>query len=822
MFGELVRTYRLRSGMSRHRLAVATGLGLSTLRDVERGRIGRPRPSTVRLLAEAFELAGAERERFQWAALGVVVTDQVAVRAEPAVPVLLPPEAFGFAGRREPLTHLDAILTDAPVTTGHGPPAPTTMAIAVISGMAGVGKTALAVHWAHRVAHLFPGGQLYVDLHGFGPGRTADPGEVIGSLLQALGAALDRIPDRPVAQTALYRSLLAGKRVLIVLDNARDAEQVRPLLPGSATCRVVVTSRDQLTSLIAVEGAHPVSLNVLSFDEAREFLALRLDRGLSGDDLDAADDVITACARLPLALGIAAARLRQTGFSLSVIAAELDNAAQALDALDGGDPTTRLRTVFAHSYTALAPATARLFRMLGLHPGSEYATPTVAGLAAHPIDRTRSLLADLTRANLLTEHSPGRFRMHDLLRAYAISLADGDDPAERRTTRTRLFDHYLAMSVAAIRHLYPADTAHESVPPPSTGPGSPLPDAETARAWLDAERESLVAVIGHAARHGWPDHALRLSRTLARYLAGGHRTAAVRVHTHARDAARLLADPAAEARALTDLGLVQLRLGDYSTAAGYCQQAVDLFAETGDGQGAASARHIIGIAEERLGRYETAATYYQAALTVFEEAGDLISAARTTANLGLIALRRRRLSSAVALFQQALKISQRAGDLGVEGRIRTFLGQADIQLDRPDTAIRQLDQALAIARLLGDQEAESWALADLGNAHRALGEVRQAVDYLTNALVITRECGDRDIEAWILNGLGEASKPSHAIAHHRAALAIAVEIGVLDQQARAHTGLGDGYRALGNTDLARRHLADALVIRQRLGVDAGQ
>src|SRR6266516_1472265 len=309
-----------------------------------------------------------------------------------------------------------------------------------------VDKTALAVHCSHRVAGRFPDGQLYVTLRGFDPGvADLDPGQALHGFLEAFGVPPARIPEDLAAQRGLFRSLLAGKRILVLLDNARSAEQVRPLLPGSPGCLAIVTSRDQLAGLIATDGARLLALDLLTVTDARELLARRLGADRVAAEPEAVNDIIAACARLPLALAIAAARAAASpSFPLAAISAELREATSALDPFGGGDRATDVRAVFSWSYRALSAAAARMFRLLGLHPGPDIAVGAAASLAAVPPGQARALLAELSRAHLLAEHMPGRYALHDLLRVYASELAHGHDDQDARATAVhRLLDHYL-------------------------------------------------------------------------------------------------------------------------------------------------------------------------------------------------------------------------------------------------------------------------------------------------------------------------------------------------------------------------------------------
>ena len=351
--------------------------------------------------------------------------------ARPPVPRQLPADVRGFVGRRDQRSRLDALVDDAACVGSPGID-PAGGAVAAVCGSAGAGKTALAVHWAHAVADRFPDGQLYADLRGFAEdGRALPAGEVLRDFLEALGVPAASVPATVDARAALYRSVLTGKRILVVLDNARDSDHVRPLLPGAATAFTLVTSRDQLISLIAANGARPLAVGLLTAGESRELLARRLGEGPAAAHPGAVREIIAACAGLPLALTIAAARAQQTGFPLDALAAELGPAGRRLDALDGGDPASRLRAVFSWSYATLSPLAARLFRLLATDPDEEFSVAAAVGLSALPPREVRRLLGELTRAGLLAERVPGCFAYHELLRAYASELFDSHDAGYR-------------------------------------------------------------------------------------------------------------------------------------------------------------------------------------------------------------------------------------------------------------------------------------------------------------------------------------------------------------------------------------------------------
>jgi hypothetical protein len=445
--------------------------------------------------------------------------------------------------------------------------------IAAIVGAAGIGKTALAVQWGQQNAGLFPSGQLYVNLRGFDPaGTPVEPGAAIRGFLEALGVPGGQIPAGQDAQAGLYRSLVAGRRMLLVLDNARDSEQVRPLLPGSAGCLVLVTSRSQLAGLVAVDGAHPVAVDVLTAGEADDLLARRLGDGRVAAEPAAAGELAGLCARLPLALNITAARaIARPGVPLAVLAEELRGDQGRLAALEGGDAVASVLAVLSGSLREL-DAAASLFRLAGLHPGPDLDRYAAAALTGSRAEQAAGMLDLLARAHLVHAAGPGRYGMHDLLRVYARELAaarDSDDAEDgQRAALTRLFDHYLHAAAAAMDTLFPAERHRRPrIPPPSSQvPWVAVPGP--AREWLDAERANLTAVAAHAADHGWPVHSIRLAATLSRYLErGGYYPEALTIHDSARRAARRLGDKAAEATALTDLGLIDWRQGRYQQAA---------------------------------------------------------------------------------------------------------------------------------------------------------------------------------------------------------------------------------------------------------------
>ncbi|WP_433301582.1 ATP-binding protein [Actinoplanes sp. CA-030573] len=724
-FGLAVRAHRRRLGLSQEDLAERIGVSTSTIGKVEAGRISRPRPATMRLLADAFGLTGEARDSFCQTAGGPPPTQPAPTRP----PAQLPPEMFPFTGRAEELARLDALLA----MSGDRP---TVAVISALSGMAGIGKTSLAVHWARRVSGHFPDGQLYVNLRGFDPyGRVMDPADAVRGFLDALGVAPDRIPAGADAQAARYRSLLAGKRVLVLLDNARDAEQVRALLPGSPSALVLVTSRNQLTGLLATDGAHPLQLGVLSPEESRDLLNERL-----GDDRVAAEpgavpEIVAACAGLPLALSIAAARARQSGFPLAALAADLNAAGHRLNALDAGDPLSDVRAIFSWSYATLTPPAARLFRLLGVHPGADLSVPAAAALAGAPVPETRRLLTQLTRANLATEHRPGRFAQHDLLRAYAAELAATEEADEAAEAPARLIAHYVHTACAANRIVYPNldAIAVPLAPLPDGVEAEPIADHQAAMAWLAAEHANLLAAASHAATAGLHAYTWQLAWGLDTF----HRR---QWHLHDRmdtwqaavTAARHLGSPGVLAYTHRRLGEAYRGLGRPAEAAAQAREALLLFDGIGDRCGEADVHLDLSMLAEREGHLEEALAHAERALAAT------------------------RSGKSPAPEPVELRMARA---LNTVGWFRALLGDHA-------AALKFCGEALAINTRRGDHENIAFTLDSLGYAHQHLRHHEQAVDCYRRAIEIFRRLGHASMTADALERLGdthhEAGRPGAA------------------------------------------------------------
>jgi len=741
------------------------------------------------------------------------------------VPQELPADVAVFTGRADELAELDRLLPAAvDRADASGGPG---VVISAVAGTAGVGKTALAVRWAHRVRPAFPDGQLYVNMRGYDPGQLVTAGDALAGFLRALGVPGQDIPAETDERAAKYRSMLAGKRMLVVLDNAHEAEQVRPLLPGTSGCAVVITSRDSLAALVAREGAVRMDLDLLPMSDAVALLR-DLIGGRAGADPVATTDLAAKCARLPLALRVAAElAAARPDVPLADLARELADQQQRLDLLEaGGDPRTAIRAVFSWSYQHLDPDAARAFRLLGLHPGPHLDRYAAAALTGTAEGTAGQLLDRLARAHLIHPAKPSRYGMHDLLRGYAAEQASrqGTEP-ELRAALTRLFDYYLATAAAAIDTLHPAERHRRPrVSPPST-PIPPVTSPIGARAWLDAQLATLIAVAEHTAAHGWPAHTTRLAATLYRYLdVGSHYPEALIIHSLARRAARQACDRAAEATALANLGAVDWRLSRYRQAADRQQQALALFRQTGDKYGEARALGNLGMIDWRLGRYPQAAVRQQQALALFRQTGDRYGEARALGELGDIDSQLGRYPQAAAHQQQALALYREIGDRTGEAQALTNLGSIDQRLGRYPQAASHLRKALALFRETGNRLGEAHALTELGGTDQRLGRYQQAADHLKQALALLRETGDRagEGEAEALNGLGEiqlaVGQPGKARAQHAAALELAGQVGDPYQQARAHAGLASACHANGDLDQARRHWEQAHTRYAELGV----
>lgn len=657
-------------------------------------------------------------------------------RPDRPVPAQLPSDVRGFAGRRVELTRLDALRASAEERPGAVP-------LAVLSGAGGVGKTALAVHWAHRVTGHFPDGQLYANLEGYGhSGVVRSAEQVVRGFLAALGVPPREVPADEQAQTALYRSLLAGRRVLVLLDNARDAAQVRPLLPGAASCLVLVTSRDRLTGLVATEGAEAVVLDLLSAEDAQALLYARIGARARAERA-AVDELVRLCDRLPLALVVVAARaVVRPQLPLAELGAQL-RAGSRLDGLDTGDHDSSVRAALSWSYRLLSAPTARLFRLVG--GSTDVTVSTAAGVSLVGAGRraVQAAFAELADAHLMLERAPDRYAMHDLLRAFAAELSAEHDPAgDRAEARGRLFDHYLHSAHAAAVLLHPHWDPITLAPAVAGVRPEKFGDHDEAVAWFTRERDVLIALVERCAASGADRHAWQLAWSLTSFLdrqGGWHDQLAVQ--RTALAAARRGAAVVGQAHAHRSLARAQARLGRLDEAPGQLQRALELF----------------------------------------RELGDLANQAHTCLDLAEVADREGRRAEVVQQAEAALALYREAGHRYGQAMALNAVGWYQAQLGAHDTAVEACQQALELLREFDDRQGQAPTWDTLGYAQHRAGRPAEAVVAYRHALALYREFQDRYYEADTLGHLAEAQvdagDPAEAARSWRTALGILDELG---------------------------------------------
>jgi DNA-binding SARP family transcriptional activator len=778
-----------------------------------------------RLLVEELGLEpGPDLQRLQRAILAgdpglrlddppAAVDGAAASQPSPAVtPSQLPADVAGFVGRADDLRQLDALLPD------RGAPTETALPVAVIAGMAGVGKTALAVHWAHQVADQFTDGQLYLDLRGYAATPQVRPIEALRQLLHGLG--VDKVPADLEEAAGLYRSVTAGRRLLLLLDNAASADQVRSLLPGSAGCLVAVTSRDRLAGLVATHGARRLVLGPLHPEEARALLGEVLGPKRVEAEPEAAADLARACAHLPLALRIAAANLADDPHQPVASQVATLRAGDRLAALEiEGDPDAAVRAAFDASYQRLAPSERRLFGLLGLVPGPHLTAAAAAALAGSGPDDTLPSLARLAAAHLIDQYVPGRYRLHDLLRLYAAERAQELDPREREAAMRRLLELYLGGADEAARLLYP-----EKLRLPLPGDAGPQGRALfTGRAqaleWLDLEAPNLVAAVRHAADHGPRPLAFLLADTLRGYF--WLRVPEVRwqdVAGAGLSAAVAEGDLRAQLAGALSLGDLRWHRTRYPEAIEHYTEAVRHSQEAGWPEGQAVALDSLGLAHWRSGQLQPAATYLARSLAVARRTGWRAGEMSVLGNLGAVSAELGMLQQAADHFTAALALKPEsatgAGLLDGLGEISHYRG-------RLDQALGHLTQALARFREIGNRGGQSDTLRNLAGVHTDAGRYDQALELAGEALELARQIGSQLLEAGALNALGDTEQ---RMGRHRAALEryeqarrLAHEARTRGQEVDAMVGLATANRHLDRLDLAIEPATQALRLAREAG-----
>lgn len=572
--------------------------------------------------------------------------------------------------------------------------------------------------------------------------------EAVRCLLEALQASPGQLPGSRDAQVGLYRSLVAGRRFLVLLDNARDADQVRPLIPGTPGCLVLVTSRNRLPSLVATEGAHSLTLDLLSTSDAGRLLARRIGPVAAATDPRILEEIVAGCARLPLALTIAAARAAtHPGLTLDRLAKELREARGGLDAWDWGEVRTDLRAVFSWSYGALTPVAARLFRPLGLQPGPDITAPAAAGLIGVPVPVVRPVLAELSRANLLIEPAPGRYALHDLLRAYATELAHAEDStADRLAAVLRILDHYLHTAFPAALHHDPHRDPI-AVAASRTGTVVAAMGRTEALAWLSAERTVLVRVIKLAAETGADEYAWQLAWCVALFLeARGHWLDLVTVQSIALAAARRQGQQTAQAHASRQLAHGYLRLGRHDAARPHLSDALELFRELGDRVAEAHTRRSFSILLSGQARHQEALVHARQALELFQAAGHRVGEARTLNLIGWSLAHLADPRGAIVSCRRALVLLREIGDRNGQAHAWDSLGFAHHLLSSHERSVNCYHRALDLFRQIGYHVDEADVLTHLGDAYQAAGDQDLAEGAWDDAASILDKIGHPGVE----------------------------------------------------------------------------
>ncbi|MDQ7807604.1 BTAD domain-containing putative transcriptional regulator [Amycolatopsis sp. A133] len=691
-------------------------------------------------------------------------------------PRQLPPDSATVIGRGSQLSALDELLLR------HDGPG--VLPVALVVGPAGAGKTTLAVHWAHRVTAAFPDGQLFVDLQGHSSTPALGRLEVLTRFLHALGVPPTRVPSDPDDAAALYRSLLSARRLLVVLDNAASADQVRGLLPGGPGCAVLITSRHRLAGVETTLGATSVRVGELSADDSLTLLTAVVGPDRIAADVSAARELTELCAGLPLALRIVAANLvlwpEQT---LADYRAELVGTGLVARLTVPGDERLGLGSAFDLSYDAVSPPAARMFCLLGLVPGADISLPTAAAVAGFDAGTARQVLRELVAGHLVQSRAPDRFGMHDLLRDYAAARAREQlSGSARDEALRRLFTHFLRIADRAAAALYP-DLLRLPVDEP---PAPPLDPAE-ARQWLLAEHANMLAAIRWAAEHGPLPYSWRLADVLRGFF-----------HSHRLDAAweaaasagLAAAERAGDRHAIGamrhSLGALEWSRGAYRRALTELEAAKESYEGGGAREGVDSVQHALGVVHLDLGRLDRATEHFTTALAATEERGAALRVANGLINLGAVLIERGRLA---------------------EG-------------------IRHNRRALGICRRLGSPHAAAIALCNLGYGYRATGELDRALEVLTEARKTLAGLGSRDDEADVLVRLAAVHHAFGSFATARScaheALRAARETGNRRFEADSLCTLGDVHSGLGGEDSGHGHYLEALRLANRIGYRRGE
>jgi tetratricopeptide (TPR) repeat protein/transcriptional regulator with XRE-family HTH domain len=823
-FAELLRQLRAETRLTQEELAEAAGLSPRSVSDLERGIHRTAQKVTAHLLADALGLTEPARALFVAAARGRGPAEPVLATARDAAPGAaaaaatrtLPRESANFTGRERELARLVEAVTAKP--TGR-----VEVGTHVIDGMAGIGKTTLAVSAAHRLAGQFPDGQFFLPLHAHTPGqRPVDPADALASLLVTAGLSRQQIPPGLEARAARWRDHVAGKKILLLLDDAAGHEQVRPLLPGTPGSLVLITSRRRLAAL---DDAAQISLDTLSPADAATLLVRLAGRSTMHSTAAAIGEIARLCGYLPLAIGMVASQLRNhPARTAEGLADELAAARDRLNLLYAENLT--VGAAFDLSYIDLDHAQQRLFRRLGLVPGPSLDAYSAAALdgIGHAIARRH--LDELYDQHLLAEPTPGRYELHDLLREHARALAAADDPADREAAVTRLLDYYAHAGLTAGGHFTKWETAYRRRAPGR--PPADVPDLSSlaeASSWLEAERGNMHAAATFAAGHKRPAHAIAISAAVGGFLsARGHWDQLAALLESALAATRQAGDRTSEADALVGLGVLQRETGDYPAANATFSQAHAIYVDIGDRNGQIEVLNDSAFLQVLTGDYPAAAASHQQAVALARIAGDRNSEAYSLQNLGLVQQLIGDHSAAAANLKQALEWFGDLGNRLGQAAALNCLGVVQQETGDYTAAAASQEQALELYRDHGHVMGQAYALNDVGLVYQETGDYAAAAASHQQALEWFSDLDNRLGEAEALNRLGELATRTAATgqAHelHSRALAIARDISAAFEEARALEGLGRSYIQKGDRAQAAAHLEQALAIYQRIGVPA--
>ncbi|MFF0245272.1 BTAD domain-containing putative transcriptional regulator [Streptosporangium sandarakinum] len=729
------------------------------------------------------------------------------------VPRQLPADVTRFTGRREALRQLDELLSEDSTAT---------VVISAIAGTAGVGKTALATRWGHRVSDRFPDGQLYVNLRGYSGGQAVTGAQALDQLLRGLGIDEDAIPHDPDERAALYRSSIAHRRMLIVLDNAATPHQVRPLLPGSSPSRVVITSRDSLRGLLVTHDVRLIVLDVLQADEAVALLNKILGADETGDDADLIAELARLCGYLPLALRLAAARLAgepRSRVKDFVAALRNENRLTVLEFAE--DPDIGVRAALNLSYRSLPEKAKQTLRLLSVHPGPDIGVDAMAALTGMPVHEAEAVIRTLTDAHLLQQDGDRRLSMHDLIRVYAGERHEAaDTTANHDGALTRMLDWYRYTVSTAMDRLSARDMTMKVV----TVDGTPeFSDHDEAMAWLEQEHHVLMALVRHSAEQGRHTHAWQISSLLSWFLyARNHLDDLFEISEVGLSSARRAGDQHGEAEILSDLGYANMFVGRHIEHLHYQEQALGIWRALADRKGEVKGLRHVSYALQLAGQPARSIEVGEECLALSRDIGDRLDQFTAMDGLAINYLVVGRYQEAIQLLSECLVYWREQGREYDEAYCFVQMGIAHAKSGEPAAALNCFRQALPLSRSQGNLRLEIDTLSGTAAALCRQGHFSEAFAYHEEALALARTLRSRPVEGEVLNGLAQTCLESgdlqRALTHYREAVTYADETSDAYQRGFTHTGLGDTLHALGRTDEAEKHWRTAFEILAPMGV----